>query len=94
MPQLEWLFVSVGNLESSRGSRCGTSSALHRARSQQKMVGRVLEYRAPLDCKRLATFKIPGQAFVGRFPDLLKKGKKRLQYLPANSVVDRTGPEY
>ena len=81
----------VGAVESPRGNRCETCSGHQRARSKQKMVGRILEYKAPLDCKRLATFKISGQAFVGRFPDLLKKGKKRLRYLPANSV---DGTEY
>ena len=80
--------MSVGNLEGSRGCRCGTHSGIHHTCSEQKMVGRILKYRAPLDCKRLATFKIPGRAFVGRFPDLLKKGNKRLRYFPVDSVDD------
>ena len=93
MPQLEWLFASVANLEVHRGSRCGSSSNLHYARSIKKIPDRVLEYQAPLGCKRLPTFKFglwsPTRAFafVGQSLDLLRKGE-RLRYLPDPVDID------
>ena len=77
MPQLEWLFVSVVDLEAYRGSRCETSSNLYYACSRKKIVHQVREYQAPLGCKRLPTFKIgswsPTGAFVGCSP---RKGER------------------
>ena len=75
--------MSAGHLENYSGRRTNSD---HHERSEQKIVDRVLEYRAPLDCERLAILFIPGlQVFVGRF---LGKGKKRLRYLPADSIDD------
>ena len=91
MPQLEWLFASVASLEVYRGSKCGSGSSLYHARSRKEIADRVLEYQAPLGCKRLPTFKFgswsPTGAFVGQSPDLLKKGE-RLRYLPDPVDID------
>ena len=86
MPQLESLSASVADLEGHRHNRCGMSSV--------KIAARVLEYKAPMGCKRLPTFKIgsssPEEVFVGQSPDLLKKAK-RLQYLRLGQSSTRRG---
>ena len=91
MPQLEWLFASVANLEAYRGSGRRVSRNIHYARSKKKIADRVLEYQAPLGCKRLPTFKFgswsPTRAFVGQSLDLLRKGE-RLRYLPDPVDID------
>ena len=84
MPQLESLSVSVADLEGHCHNRYGINSVIHYARYKKKIAARVLEYKAPMGCKRLPTFKngssSPEEVFVGQSPDLLKKAK-RLQYL-------------
>ena len=91
MPQLEWLFASIANLEAHHGSRCGSSSNLHYVHSIKKIPDWVLELQVPLGCKPLPTFKFglwsPTRAFVGQSLDLLRKGE-RLQYLPDPVNID------
>lgn len=78
IPQLQALFVSIGDSDSNRYNRCGGPSGYHCLHYNKKIVARVLKYKAPWGFKRLPILKVSmrcrTRVFVGQSPDPLKEG--------------------
>lgn len=90
IPNLEGLSASIADLDFDRNNVCGMDTYFRYSRYNQKIVARVLEYKAPRGCKRLPMFTVnqpmmgSKRVFIGQSPDELRKGE-RLRYEDVSS---------